>query len=51
MRSRELLITAGHLKNEYEEARKEKYFQESEVEAIVEHRRKFSELPGPLYKR
>ena len=51
MRSRELLITAGHLKNEYEEARREKYFQESEVEAIVEHRRKFSELSGPLYER
>lgn len=31
-------MTAGHLKNEYEEARKEPYFQESDVEAIVEHR-------------
>ena len=41
MRSREILITTGHLKNAYGEARKEKYFQESEVEAIIEHRRKY----------
>ena len=44
MSSRELLVTAGHLKNEYQEARREPFFQESDVEAIVEHRRKFSVL-------
>ena len=44
MRSRDLLVTAGHLHNEYKAARQEKYFQESYVEAIVEHRRKLSEL-------
>ena len=44
MRAKQLLVTAGHLQNEYEEARSERYFQESDVEAIVEHRRKFSEL-------
>ena len=46
MRSRQLLVTTGHLQNEYEEARREKYFQESDVEAIIEHRRKSPELPG-----
>ena len=51
MRSRQLLVTAGHLQNEYEDAKKEKYFQESDVEAIVEHRRKFSELSRPLHGR
>ena len=44
MKSGQLLVTAGHLKNEYQEARREPFFQESDVEAIVEHRRKFSEL-------
>ena len=38
MRSREILVTAGHLRNEFKEARREKNFQASEVEAIVEHR-------------
>ena len=42
MRSREILVTAGHLRNEFQEARREKNFQASEVEAIIEHRREFS---------
>ena len=46
MRSRQLFVTTGHLQNEYEEARREKYFQESDIEAIIEHRRKSPELPG-----
>ena len=47
MRSRELQVTAGHLKNEFQEAKQEKNFQASEVEAIVEHRREFTEPSGP----
>ena len=47
--SRELLVTTGHLHNEYKAARLEKHFQESYVEAIVEHRRKFSEISIAVY--
>ena len=38
MSHRELLITAGHIKHEYQEARRESSFQESEVYGIVEHK-------------
>ena len=43
------MVTAGHLPNEYQEAKKETYFQKSDVEAIVEHRREFSVLSRQLY--
>ena len=43
------MVTTGHLQNEYQEAKQETYFQKSDVEAIVEHRRKFSELSRRLY--
>ena len=51
MKSGQLMVTAGHLKHEYQEARREPFFQESDVEAIVEHRRKYSELSGSLFVR
>ena len=49
-RSEQFLVTTGHLKNDYNRAKGEKYFQESLVEAIIEHPRKFSILYN-LYNR
>jgi len=38
MRSREIIVTVGHLKNNYTAARSENGFQESRVDAIIEHK-------------
>ena len=41
MRSREIIVTVGHLKNNYTAARSENGFQESRVDAIIEHKGTF----------
>jgi len=37
MKSREIVITVGHLTNSYYPAKREDSFQESDVAAIIEH--------------
>ena len=39
MKSREIVVTGGHVYNSYDSAKNEETFQKSEVEAIIEHRR------------
>ena len=41
MRSRAIIVTVGHLKNYYRAARSENGFQESRVDAIIEHKGTF----------
>ena len=41
MRSRAIIVTVGHLKNDYRAARSENGFQESRVDAIIEHKGTF----------
>ena len=41
MRSREIIVTVGHLNNDYTAARSENGFQESRVDAIIEHKGTF----------
>ena len=40
--SKLLLVTVGHLKQNYKEAKREKYFQQSYVSAVIEHKSKSS---------